>query len=446
MDKIVYFENLGCAKNQVDAEVMAKLLVDDGWEISEEAENADLILVNTCGFIEIAKEESINTFLSLKQNYPKAKICLCGCLAQRYSNDLFDNLEEADGIFGNRDFRCVVDFTNRVMSGERVVLVPEYPSAEDECDTRYKLFSYPGSAFLKISEGCNHRCSYCAIPVIRGDLRSRPEKAVLAEAKRLVSTGVKELNVIGQDLAAYGTDWEDGKSHLVELLYKLCQIEGDFKIRLLYIHPDTFPMDLLDLMEKEEKILHYLDIPFQHASVSILSKMGRVGNLESYSEMIEYIKKRIPDVVLRTTIMLGFPGDSAEKFDEVVSFVNRCQFDWLGAFIYSREEDTVAYDMINDKNYEKLAKQAEIFKNKLETIQEKITQKQLNRFIGKKVDVLIEEKIEGEDLFIGRFYGQAPEVDGLVTVMGINLIPGQTVRCGITAVRGVDLEAVVVEN
>lgn len=441
----LYIENLGCAKNQVDAEVMAYQLKSMDYTLTQDASDADLIIVNTCGFIQSAKEESINTFFELKEAYPKAKIILSGCLAQRYSKDLFKDMPEADAIFGNRDLRKIKEVVSNIQKNDRKLVCPEYPNPEDEDDTRDKLYNFPGSAYLKISEGCNHRCGYCAIPLIRGPLRSRPMDAILSEAKRLIECGIKEINLIAQDLAAYGFEW-DQKSHFVELLQNLTKIEGDFKVRLLYIHPDWMTDEIINEVKNNSKILKYFDIPFQHASAKLLKPMKRSGDQEVYAQLIEKIRKEIPQAVIRTTIMLGFPGDSKEDFDIVYKFVERCRFNWMGSFVYSREEETEAYDLTTEEEHEALSKQAEKWKKKLEKLQEKITEEMLQSFVGNTYDVLIEEQIEGEDLAIGRIYAQAPEVDGLTVVMGRDMVPGNVYKCGITKVNGVDLEAVKIDR
>lgn len=441
----LYIENLGCAKNQVDAEVMAYQLKTLDYELTDSADDADLIIVNTCGFIQSAKEESINTFFTLREQYPDKKIIISGCLAQRYSQDLFNDIPEADAIFGNRDLRKIKDVVENINGGKREINSPQYPDPDDEDDTREKLYNFPGSAYLKISEGCNHRCGYCAIPVIRGPLRSRPQDAVLKEATRLVQTGIKEINLIAQDLAAYGYEW-DGKSHFTELLRNITSIKGDFKVRLLYIHPDWMTDEIIGEVKNNDKVLKYFDIPFQHASAKLLRPMKRGGDQEVYASLIEKIRREIPQAVIRTTIMLGFPGDSEEDFDIVYNFIKRCRFNWMGSFVYSREEDTEAYSLTTEEEHEALSKKAEKWKKKLENLQEKITEEQLQSFVGNEYDVLIEELIEGEDLAIGRIYSQAPEVDGLTVVMGRDMVPGNVYRCGITKVNGVDLEAAKIDR
>lgn len=441
--KKLYIENLGCVKNQVDAEVMAYNLSSD-YELCEEAEKADLIIVNTCGFINSAKEESIKVFFELRNLYPDKKIILSGCLAQRYSENLKEELTEADAIFGNRDLLKIKDVVKEVEKNNRFVLTPEYPDPDKESDKRNKLYNYPGSAYLKISEGCNHRCGYCAIPLIRGPLRSRPMDKILEEAKRLIASGIKEINIVAQDLAAYGYDF-DNKTHFAELLDKLCALDGTFKVRMLYIHPDWMTDEILDAVVRNPKVLRYFDIPFQHASEHILRPMKRQGNLESYCALVEKIRSRIPGCVIRTTIMLGFPGDCESDFEEVCQFIKRSKFNWMGSFVYSLEEDTQAYLMTTEEEHEKLSKKALTWQKKLNKIQQKITQNCLESFVDTVQDVLIEELVEGEDLAIGRIYAQAPDVDGLTVVMGHDMVPGNVYKCGITKVNGIDLEAVKID-
>ena len=442
--KKIYIESLGCAKNQVDSEVLLTIAKEKGYVRVTEAKDADLIFVNTCGFIESAKEESINTFFALKGAYPDAKIVLGGCLAQRYAEEL--ELEEADAIFGNRDLAAFSDVLDSLDKGDdQIVLKPEYPDPDREKDEREEYLSMPRSCYLKISEGCDHRCSYCAIPIIRGGLRSRSEDRIIDEAKELIRKGFFEINLIAQDLGAYGTDF-DGKSHFCDLLTKLASLEGDFRLRLLYIHPDTFPEELISIVKNSEKIIHYFDIPFQHSSERVLRKMRRFGNTEKYLALINRIRSEIPEAVIRTTLMLGFPGEEREDFDELLSFVRQARFDWMGSFLYSREEDTPAFDMRDEKAHEKAVKRAARWKNELEELQSAITEERLQGFVGKKYTALVEENIQGEDLSIARIYSQAPEVDGLTVIMGEGIAPGDVVEVGIRAVRGVDLEAVLIRK
>ena len=434
----IYIESLGCAKNQVDSEILLSYAIESGYEITENVEDADVIVVNTCGFIESAKKESIDTFFALHEQNPKARIIMAGCLAERYGREM--ELEEADAIFGNRDLSLFPE----ILSGKEKLLIPEYPDPDRERDDRKILLNYLGSAYLKISEGCNHRCSYCAIPVIRGSLRSRPMDKVIAEAKRLISEGIYEINIVAQDLGAYGTD-DGGSSRFVELMDKLSSLDGDFVLRMLYIHPDAFPEGLIELCKERKKILPYFDIPFQHADPVVLRAMKRTGSPEIYLSLLDRIRTALPDAVIRTTLMLGFPGEDRKAFDTLLSFTKAARFDWMGSFLYSREEDTPAYDMRSEEEHQKAQNKARKWQKELEEVQERITQEQLQRFVGHEYTVLIEEKVEGEDLAIGRIYAEAPDVDGLTVVMGRGMKPGDRVRAGITRTRGVDLEGVLID-
>lgn len=442
----VYIESLGCAKNQVDAEVMLKQLEAKGYERTEEVAAADLVLVNTCGFIDTAREESVDTFFSLRKQNPKAKFVVTGCMAQRYADELFKELPEADAIFGNRDLKEIGTVVDQVEAGERAELVPEYPDPDNDAWQRDELFGYPGSAFLKISEGCNHWCSYCAIPLIRGELRSRPMDQILEETRSLAAKGVREINVIAQDLAAYGSDW-DGKRHFRELMEALVRIPGQFRYRMLYIHPDWFPEWLPAFVkEHEDKVMPYFDVPMQHAAVEVLSKMGRAGNPQTYLALVEAIRKELPDAVIRTTIMTGFPGETEESQRTVKEFLKKAQFDWMGVFCYSREQGTKGYTMRSGKEHAAAHKKAVLYKEELESLQSEISHKRLERFVGKSFPVLIEEPVKGEELALGRIYGQAPDVDGLTVVIGSDLKPGSVVQAGIRSVKDMDLEAVALED
>ncbi len=418
----------------------------DEFLLTEEAGEADLILVNSCGFIQSAREESVEAFFALHEANPTAKIILSGCMAERYRDELDAELTEAAAIFGNRDLSKIREVVDRVFAGERIVSTPSYGDPAGDVYERNELLNYPGSAYLKISEGCNHRCSYCAIPLIRGGLRSRPMEQIIAEAEKLVHSGVKEINLIAQDLAAYGTDREGRESRFMELLASLVALDGDFKIRLLYIHPDAFPSELPAFIKKNPKVLPYFDIPFQHADTKILRSMGRVGTKESHLALIASIRAEIPDAVLRSTILLGYPGEDEASFGEVIDFLKRAELDWVGSFVYSREEGTRAATLRDERAHKKGVIEAKRRQKALERVQRPITEARLSRFVGTEMDVLIEEPIEGEELAIARSWAQAPEVDGLIVVMGRGLTAGRVVRCGIRRVNGLDLEAIVIEG
>ncbi len=439
--KKFYVENLGCSKNQVDAEVMITTLGEEGWDYVSTSDKADLIIVNTCGFIEAAKTESIDTAISFRAMYPGKKILMAGCFAQRYGSALLDKMPEIDGVFGNLNLQKVPGVARSVIMGERTAVLPLEGSSRPE---RTRLLSFPGSAYVKISEGCNHRCSYCAIPIIRGKLRSRRIDDIITEIKSLLNSGIFEINLIAQDLAALGTDRKD--KDFPDLLREISSISGDFWVRLLYIHPDNFPLELLDIIAEDKRILPYFDIPFQHASKVILSKMGRRGSSAEYLELVNTIRSKIPESVIRSTFMAGFPGETAAHRRELLEFQAKASLDWVGFFIYSREEDTKAYSMRGSLGHKLAVRVASKFKHKLELKQRVITENRIERFVGLDLDVLIEERIEAEPIALGRAYLNAPEVDGSVVVLSDKVVPGQLVKCRITRSNGIDLEAVPVDE
>ena len=444
-----HVENLGCAKNQVDAEQIITSLKKKGWEYCS-AEDSDIIIVNTCGFIKPAKEESINTTLAYKNRYPDKKIIMAGCLAQRYGESFAESFGELDGIFGNRNPEAVSDAVDFFEKGGKVFFPENNDSSLDkelpEGESRTEFLSFPGSTYVKIAEGCSNNCSYCAIPLIKGPLKSRKKDKVLAEIKALIDDGFFEINLIAQDLASYGAD--SGNSELISLLEEITEFQGDFWIRLLYMHPDRFDIRVADICRKDSRIVPYFDIPFQHASEKILRKMGRTGSRTSYLETVGKIREKLENAVIRSTFLLGFPGETNKDLDEVEKFIKEAEIDWAGFFVYSREEGTAAYNFSSPLGRYLSVKRAEKRKKKLELLQNSISAKRLERFTGKEITVLVEEKVEGEELFLCRGYMNAPDIDGLVVLhsSGREIVPGQTIRCRIIKVNNVDLEAVAVED
>ncbi|MDR2943467.1 MAG: 30S ribosomal protein S12 methylthiotransferase RimO [Treponema sp.] len=432
-----FLDPFGCVKNQVDAENMMSFLNKEGWE-SASAEDADLIIVNSCGFIESAKRESINAVLEWRKLYPNKKILLAGCLAQRYAKELAGTLTEADGFFGVEN---IADITSAV---SKILSCAQAKSAGGKTDTgKRPLLSLPGSAYVKISEGCNNRCSFCAIPLIRGKLVSRSIPDIADECRALLERGIVELCIIGQDIGAYGADG-GREAKLPELLKAISSLEGHFWVRLLYIHPDHFPAQILDIMEKDTRFLPYFDIPFQHASPKILSAMNRRGNAEQYLALLETIRSRLPRAVIRSTFLLGFPGETEEDFSALLDFQKKASLDWLGCFTYSREEETAAFSMKGRVS----AKIATARKREIEERQISITEKNMDRFPGQTLDVLIEERIDagedGENFWLGRIYCQAPEIDGTAVIAdnadGKSQQMGKFAKCKVIARRGIDLE------
>ncbi|MBN2875714.1 MAG: 30S ribosomal protein S12 methylthiotransferase RimO [Spirochaetales bacterium] len=433
--KSFYVDNHGCAKNQVDAEEMSSRLLAEGWSLVDSPANAELIIVNTCGFIEDAKKESIAAVLSTRDAYPNTRILVAGCLSQRYAEELGAGLPEANGIFGNGDLSHTVEAAESAISGSRRVFVP--PRVAYHPARRGIFTGFPRSPYLKIAEGCSNRCTFCAIPLIRGDVSSREPDDVASEFEELVRGGAYEVTMIGQDLGSYGLDIA-GRQLLPELLSALVSIQGDWRLRLLYIHPDKFPRAIIDACAADTRILPYFDLPFQHASPGILRAMNRAGTPDSYLDLLADIRSALPGAVIRSTFLVGFPGESDDDFLVLRRFQDTARVDWLGAFAYSREEGTPAASMKS-----RVPKRvANARKAEVEAAQAPITEHALARFVGTTQTVLVEERIEGDDIAIARGYMNAPEVDGSVVVIGGDLKAGDVTRVAVSAVRGVDLEAV----
>jgi ribosomal protein S12 methylthiotransferase len=469
-----YLDPFGCVKNQVDGETMMARLDGAGWIVSEDPGTADLIIVNSCGFIESAKKESINAVLSWRKHYPEKKILLAGCLAQRYAKELSLSLPEADLLFGNGDLSGITEAARAALGLQPAQNVRGVRTAAVPDAGRRPLLSLPGSAYVKISEGCDNRCSFCAVPLIRGGARSRGIGDILDECKTLLDRGIRELCLIGQDTGSWGRDLGPDAPGLPRVLEAVSRLEGRFWVRLLYIHPDHFPLPILDIMKGDSRFLPYFDIPFQHASPGILSAMNRRGNAEIYLGLAAGIREKIPGAVIRSTFMTGFPGETDGDFGALLDFQEKARLDWLGCFAYSREEDTAAYSMKGQVS-KKIAGER---KRVVEERQVAITEKQMERFIGGVFDVLVEEKIEAgensaekenretESLYLGRLYCHAPEVDGAAVIRrktphsggmiggqgsaeggGANdandLKPGNFVRGRVFARAGFDLEVEV---
>lgn len=455
-----YIDQHGCAKNQTDGELIASYLSDAGYEFTDDPSQADFIYINTCGFIESAKKESIDSIYSIKASYPQAKIILGGCLAQRYAQTLFDSMEELDGVFGNGDLTKITDFL-KVLEYKRCLQTYEQKGISE--GSRPILFNYKATSFVKITEGCSNHCSFCAIPLIRGELRSRNPVSVINEIKGLIKQGIYEINLIGQDLAAYGTGADDphadfytcgNLSPLACLFEQISELEGEFIIRPLYIHPDHFNQDILPIMKKDSRFLPYFDIPFQSGDDSIIKMMNRKGPSSSYVSCINKIREVFPQAVLRTTFLTGFPGETDEAHENTKAFLKTISPNWSGCFAYSREEDTPAYNMkkrVSEKTAQKRA-------SELEEIQSVITNKKLESWVGQKVDVLIEEIINNDEAYsedsseglaIGRAWFQAPDVDGCVVIryerdekeQNDFMKEGNIVTVKILAVTGVDLDS-----
>jgi ribosomal protein S12 methylthiotransferase len=453
-----WIDRHGCAKNDVDGEDIVARLEAAGHVYAAAAAEADLVIVNTCGFIEEAKKESIAAVVAIKAAYPDKRVLVAGCLAQRYASELAADLPEADGIVGNADLAAVLAAAEATLEGKRPVLVPE-SAPSIGTSRRVRRFDFPGTAHVKATEGCSNFCSFCAIPLIRGALRSRPLDEVVLECADLLAQGVRELVLIGQDLGSYGRDLmvasglRAGTSLLPELLERLSRLDGDFIVRTLYIHPDNFPEGILPVMAADSRMVPYLDLPFQHASERVLDAMNRRGSAEKYLELIARIRSSLPDAAIRSTFLLGFPGETDEDFEALRDFQERARLDWLGSFAYSREEGTAAYGMSARVPKKTVAAR----RKAVEEAQERITREALGRFVGRELDVLVEERVlpseapagagtagDGqEELAFGRAWNQAPDVDGLTVLRG-RAAPGSVVRARVLAVNGVDFDALIV--
>jgi ribosomal protein S12 methylthiotransferase len=410
--KTVRMISLGCPKNLVDSEVMLGLLRQRGWTPSAK-DDADVVIVNTCGFIREAKEESIETILTLaaaKEGGRVQKLVVAGCLPQRYGRELLPELPEVDLFVGTGEFHRIADLLDRSARGKlrrkQWIDSPEF--IYDHRTPRIHS-SPPGSMYLKVSEGCANFCSYCVIPRIRGRLRSRPISSILKEAKEAASRGVKEINLIAQDITAYGKDRRDG-SGLVQLLKGLAKVEGVRWIRLLYAHPAHLTEGLVHLIRDEEKVCKYLDLPIQHVDEGILKAMNRPPLKRRMPDLIDWVRREIPGVVLRTSLIVGFPGETEQSFRRLLEFVREAQFDRLGVFSYSPEEGTPAAllkDQVQDRI--KLRRSRQIM-----SLQKRISLKKQKALIGSRVQVLVERPGGSPDLlWEGRTQGQAPEVDGV---------------------------------
>lgn len=444
-----FIDQHGCAKNQTDGEQIAGFLLKNNFEYSQNPEEADFIIINSCGFIESAKKESIDAVYNVKSNYPKAKIVLAGCLAERYAEDLKKSMPELDGIFGNGDLSKIVEFMDEC--SKKKTPVKKYPQDSICNGERPLLFNYPSSAYVKITEGCSNHCSFCAIPLIRGELRSRPVQEIIKEIHSLVDDGVYEINLIGQDLAAFEIN---GTPSLPELFAEISKIKGEFIIRPLYIHPDHFDSEILTVMKKDSRFIPYFDIPFQSGDDSIIKAMNRTGTSLEYIGLVNTIRKEYPQAVLRTTFLVGFPGETEKAAENTRDFLMAIKPDWSGAFAYSREENTPAYNLKGRT----LKTIVNLRINELEKIQSEITTQKLESYVGNELDVLVEEIIDvipeytadiSEGLAIGRAWFQAPDVDGSVVIrydrddakQMLSVKSGNIVKVKILAVSGVDLDA-----
>ena len=433
----ILFISLGCDKNLVDSEVMLGLLDKKGYQIVDSEEDADIIVVNTCCFIHDAKEESIQTILEMAEYKKEGKLkalIVTGCLAQRYQQEIIDEIPEVDAVLGTTSYDHIVEAVEEALAGNGHVVLEDVDALPDVKEKR--LVTTGGHyAYMKIAEGCDKHCTYCIIPKLRGNYRSVPMEKLLAEAKDLADQGVKELILVAQETTVYGKDLYGEKS-LHKLLRELCKISGIQWIRILYCYPEEIYDELIQTIKEENKVCHYLDLPIQHASDAVLKRMGRRTSKAQLVEIIEKLRKEIPDISLRTTLITGFPGETQEQHEELKDFVDEMEFDRLGVFTYSPEEDTPAATMTEQIPEEvKEDRQAEVME-----LQQEIAFDLAEDMVGREVLVMIEGKVADENAYVGRTYKDAPNVDGLIFInTDEELMSGDFARVRVTGALEYDL-------
>jgi len=433
----ILFVSLGCDKNLVDTEMMLGKLLAKGYEFTDDETEADIVVVNTCCFIGDAKEESINALLEmaeLRKSGQLKVLVAAGCLAQRYKEEIQEEIPEVDAIVGTTAIDSIVEAIDEVLEGRGQ---NHYADLNAKPLTGVNRVMTTGGhfAYLKIAEGCNKHCTYCIIPKVRGDFRSVPMESLVQEAKELAEKGVKELILVAQETTLYGIDLY-GKKSLPELLRKLAQVSGIFWIRILYCYPEEITDELIQTIKEEPKVCKYLDIPIQHASDAVLKRMGRRTKQKQLREMIEKLRREIPEICLRTTLITGFPGETEEDHEELMQFVDEMEFERLGVFTYSQEEDTPAAIMPDQIPEEvKEERQAEIME-----LQQAIAFEKAEDMVGKVLTVMVEGKIAEEDAYVARTYRDAPNVDGYLFVnTGANLMTGDLVKVLVTDSNEYDL-------
>ena len=433
----ILFISLGCDKNLVDTEVMLGLLASRGYEMTDDETEADIIVVNTCCFIHDAKEESIQNILEMAE-YKKAgsakALIVTGCLAQRYRQEILDEIPEVDEVLGTTAYDKILDAMDAALAGEHSVIVRDVDTLPLP-ETKRLVTTGGHFAYLKIAEGCDKHCTYCIIPKIRGNFRSVPMERLIKEAEELAEQGVKELILVAQETTLYGKDIYGEKS-LHKLLKELCRINGIRWIRILYCYPEEITDELIQVMKEEQKACHYLDLPIQHANDTVLKRMGRRTSKQELTDIIGKLRKEIPDICLRTTLITGFPGETKEQHEELMEFVDEMEFDRLGVFTYSPEEDTPAAVMPGQIDEAvKEERQAELME-----LQQEIAFDLAEDMIGREVLVMIEGKVADENAYVGRTYKDAPNVDGLIFVnTDEELMSGDFARVKVTGAAEYDL-------
>ena len=433
----ILFISLGCDKNLVDTEVMLGMLASRGYEMTNEEQEADIIVINTCCFIHDAKEESIQNILEMaeyKKNGSAKALIVTGCMAERYRQEILDEIPEVDEVLGTTAYDRILDAVDAAFAGQHEVMTADL-DALPLPETKRLVTTGGHFAYLKIAEGCDKHCTYCIIPKIRGNFRSVPMERLIKEAEELADQGVKELILVAQETTLYGKDLYGEKS-LPKLLRELCKISGIRWIRILYCYPEEITDELIQVMKEESKICHYLDLPIQHANDTILKRMGRRTSKQELIDIVQKLRKEIPDICLRTTLITGFPGETQEQHEEVMEFIDTLEFDRLGAFTYSPEEDTPAAtfeDQIDEEVKED--RQADIME-----LQQEIAFDKAEDMIGREVLVMIEGKVADENAYVGRTYRDAPNVDGLIFInTDVELISGDFAKVKVTGALDYDL-------
>lgn len=438
------FISLGCDKNLVDAEFMLGLLQKNGMEMTDDEYEADVIVVNSCCFINDAKEESINTILEMAEHKKDGKLkalIVTGCLAQRYRQEILTEIPEVDAILGTNSYEDIVEAVQKALEGNHY---ENFRSLEGLPEIQAKRSVTTGGhfAYLKIAEGCNKRCTYCIIPYIRGNYRSVPMEQLVEQAKELAAGGVKELILVAQETTLYGVDLYGEKS-LHRLLDELNKINGLFWIRIMYCYPEEIYEELIDAMIRNEKVCHYLDMPIQHANDDILKRMGRRTSRGDLERIIAHLRERIPDIALRTTLICGFPGETEESHEELMQFINDMEFDRLGAFTYSPEEGTPAFsfpDQIEEE--QKKDWQADVME-----LQEEVIFDKNETLKGRELFAFIEGKVSDENTYVGRTYRDAPDVDGYLFInTDEELMTGDIVKVKVTGAYEYDLIGEIVQG
>ena len=438
------FISLGCAKNQVDCERMMYRVQDAGHEVTMDPAGCDVVVINTCGFIDSAKSEAIDNILQtaqLKEAGMVGKILVTGCLSQRYQHQILEQLPEVDGVLGTGSYHRIVPVIEALLADD--VEVEIFDSIDEpELETGRVMTTPEYFAYIKVAEGCDNRCSYCVIPSLRGKFRSRTMDDVLYEARLLAASGVKELIVVAQDTSRYGTDLPGHKRLLPELLRQMCQIDGIRWVRVHYLYPDEIDDELIDVIASEEKIVKYLDIPIQHCNDKILKLMNRRGNNAWLRELFTKLRSRIPGLVLRTSVITGLPGEGEEEFQELCQFLKEHRLERVGAFAFSPEEGTPAAEM-EHVDFETAAQRAEM----VEIIQSRIMDDYNEAMVGNVLDVLVDGYDEEAEQFFGRSYADSPDIDGRVWIAADEpLSMGQFVKVQIDGAVDGDLSGFIVEE